>query len=553
MRRLIHAAACAALGAAAACAQSGSSKASLVIYGTIWTGDSAKPEAHALAARGDSIIAVGDSAAVAPLVGPTTKVLSAGAGLVVPGFADGHTHFSDGGFQLGYVQLQDTRTPAEFIQRIKAYAATLKPGQWILGGNWDHERWPGAPLPTRQWIDSVTPDNPVFVDRYDGHSALANSRALALARLSRTTPDVAGGTIVRDAAGVPTGVLKDNARSAVDAIIPEPDATEVDSAVARAMRFANSHGVVATSAVSAPWSEIAATHRLRAAGEQTVRIAFYPLLRDWHRIADTLKANGPGDDWIRVAGAKAFVDGSLGSGTAYLFHPYLDAPNTSGLLVTPEDSLRHWIGGADSAGLQIAVHAIGDRANALILDIYDSVAKAHGTRDRRFRIEHAQHLRQQDIPRFAAIGVVASMQPYHLFDDGDWAWKRVGPDVIAGTYAFRSLLDHGAHLQFGSDWTVAPLEPLLGIWSAVTRETRDGKNPNGWVPAQKITVDEALRAYTSGNAYGVFAEHERGTITPGKLADIVILDRDIRHVPADSIRTTVVRTTIVGGKVVFQH
>jgi len=197
------------------------------------------------------------------------------------------------------------------------------------------------------------------------------------------------------------------------------------------------------------------------------------------------------------------------------------------------------------------VHAIGDRANALLLDIYDSVAKAHGPRDRRFRIEHAQHLRQQDVPRFAALGVIASMQPYHAADDGRWAWKRIRPQQIAGTYAFRSLLDTHAHLQFGSDWTVAPLDPLLGIWAAVTRETLDGKHPDGWIPEQKISVVEALRAYTAGNAYGVFADHRRGTLAQGMLADLVILDRDIRTIPADSIRTTKVRATVVGGTVVF--
>jgi hypothetical protein len=525
--------------------------ADLVVYGTIWTGVANAPDAHAVAVRGDSIVAMGDSGAIAPWVGPHTRVIQAGNGLVVPGFSDGHAHFSDGGAQLKYVDLRDAATPAEFTRRIKVYVAGLPHGAWVLGGTWDHERWPGSPLPTRQWIDSVTPDNPVFVQRLDGHMGLANARALALAHLTRESADVPGGTIVRDARGEPTGVLKDNAMDRVFAVIPPPTAAAADSAVLAAMRFANSQGIVAVSAVSSSWSEVAAFERARARGTQTVRVSLYPALADWRRVADRVKAQGPGDDWIRVAGVKGFVDGSLGSTTALFFEPYLDAPKSSGLLVTPEDSLRRWITAADSAGLQVAVHAIGDRANALLLDIYDAVTKAHGPRDRRFRIEHAQHLRTEDIPRFAPSGVIASMQPYHAADDGRWAATRIRPAQLAGTYAFRSLLDSHAHVQFGSDWTVAPLDPIVGIWSAVTRETLDGKNPGGWLPEQKISVVEALHAYTAENAYGVFAEQRRGTLAAGKLADLVVLDHDLRAIAPDSIRNTRVRFTVVGGKVVF--
>jgi hypothetical protein len=270
-------------------------------------------------------------------------------------------------------------------------------------------------------------------------------------------------------------------------------------------------------------------------------------------MADSVKAHGPGDDWIRTAGVKGFVDGSLGSTTALMFEPYRDAPKTRGLFVTPEDSLRKWIGAADSAGLQVAVHAIGDRANALLLDIYDSVAKLHGQRDRRFRIEHAQHLRPQDLARFAVLGVIPSMQPYHEADDGRWAAKRIGPELIKGTYAFRSLLESGARLAFGSDWTVAPLDPLLGIQAAVTRQTLDGRNPNGWVPEQKISLEEALRCYTVNNAYAVFAEARRGALKPGYLADVVILDRDLRRIPPATVGQAKVLATIVGGKVVYKR
>ncbi|MFL5473194.1 MAG: amidohydrolase [Gemmatimonadales bacterium] len=524
--------------------------ANLVIYGRVWTGDSARPWAQAVAVSGEKIVAVGDSSSIAAQVGPDTRVIRNGA-MVVPGFIDGHTHFIYGGFQLIQVDLRDADSPEEFVRRIKNYAAKAKPGEWILGGNWDHERWAGTPLPDRSWIDSVTPKNPVFVDRLDGHMTLANSQVLKLAHIDRSTKEVAGGTIVRRPDGEPTGVVKDAAQNLVYAVQPTPSPQQSDAAIERAMRWAASHGVTGVADVSVPWFEVDALQRAHAAGRMITRVAVYVPFQDWRRMAEMVKANGVGDDWLRVAGVKGYVDGSLGSTTALFYEPYNDAPQTSGLLVNPEDSLRSWIGSADSAGLQVAVHAIGDRANGLLLDIYDSVGRAHGPRDRRFRIEHAQHLRRQDIGRIARLGVIASMQPYHAVDDGRWAEKRIGPERIKTTYAFRSLIDAGARLAFGSDWTVAPLDPLLGIYAAVTRRTWDGKNPGGWVPEQKITVEEALRAYTAGNAYGVFAEQKRGKLKPGYLADVVILDNDLTKVRPESLDQVRVQQTIVGGKVVY--
>ncbi|HET9605194.1 MAG TPA: amidohydrolase [Gemmatimonadales bacterium] len=526
--------------------------ADLVVYGRVWTGDTAAPWAGGVAVLGDTIAAVGDSATLAAWVGASTRVIDNGRAMVTPGLMDGHAHFSSGGFQLASVDLRDAATPAEFIQRLKTYAKTLKPGEWITGGDWDHERWTGAPLPRRDWIDSVTPDNPVFVNRLDGHMGLANSLALKAARVSAATPDEAGGTIVRDADRTPTGILKDGAQDAVYAAMPDPTPEQMDSALARATNWAASKGVTAVSAVSAPWAEVASARRLRKAGLLKTRISFYPALGGWHRVADSLKANGPGDDWIRVAGVKGFVDGSLGSGTALFFEPYADDPSTFGLLVTPEDSLRAWIGAADSAGLQVVVHAIGERANALILDIYDSVIAAHGQRDRRFRVEHAQHLRPQDVPRFGKLGVIASMQPYHAADDGRWAEKRLGPERVKHSYVFRSLLDRGARLAFGSDWSVAPLDPMLGIAAAVTRQTLDGKNPGGWLPEEKISVDEALHGYSTGDAYAMFAERSIGMLKPGYKADLLLLDRDLTTIRPDELWKARVRTTVVGGKVVYK-
>jgi len=531
--------------------QTSHSAADLVVYGRIWTGDFTRPWAQAVAVTGDEIAAVGDSTQIASAVGPRTRVLSNGKAMVTPGFMDGHVHFLSGGFQLAWVNLRDADSPAEFIRRLKRYAASQKPGEWILGGDWDHERWPGSPLPDRSWIDSVTPRNPVFVSRLDGHMALANTAALKLAGLSRASSDIPGGAIVRRRDGDPTGVLKDEAQNPVFAVVPTPSASQCDSALARGLAWAASHGVTAVADVSVPWYEVATLKRAHARHALTTRFSVFVPLGYWRQLADTVRANGSGDDWLRVAGVKGYVDGSLGSTTALFYEPYNDAPATKGLLVTPEDSLRARIGAADSAGLQVAVHAIGERANGLLLDIYDSVARAHGPRDRRFRIEHAQHLRRQDIGRLARSGVIASMQPYHAIDDGRWAEKRIGPERIKTTYAFRSLLDAGAHLAFGSDWTVAPLDPVLGIYAAVTRRTLDGKHPNGWVPEQKITVEEALRAYSTGNAYGVFAEKTRGKLAPGYQADLVLLDQDLTAIPPEQIERVKVRNTIVGGRVVF--
>ncbi|HWA41201.1 MAG TPA: amidohydrolase [Gemmatimonadales bacterium] len=539
-----------ALLAAAAC--SPAPKASIVIYGKVWTGDSARPAATAVAIAGDTIVAVGDSAAVAPWVDGRTEVVRT-AGLVTPGFADGHTHFIDGGFQLGQIDLRDARTPDEFIRRIAAYARTQPKGAWILGGDWDHEWWPGGPLPTRSMIDSVTPDNPVFITRLDGHMALANTAAITAAKLAPDVATPAGGVIVRDAQGAMTGIFKDNAQDLIYPAIPARTPEQNDSALARALRYVATLGVTSVAHVSAGWGDYEAYRRADARGAMTARVTVYPPLGWWHAVADTVRANGNASPWVRMYGVKGYVDGSLGSTTALLYGTYLDDRHSHGQQVTSTADLRSWITSADSAGLQVVVHAIGDSANGLLLSIYDSVAKLHGPRDRRFRIEHAQHLNDAEIAAIARQHVIASMQPYHLIDDGRWAWKRLDAPRLRGTYAFRALLDSGAVLAFGSDWTVATIDPLWGIYAAVTRRTLDDKNPGGWIPAQKISVEEALRAYTAGNAYGVFREHDLGVLAPGRLADVAVIDRDLFTMPAESLATARVAMTIAGGKVVFRR
>ena len=529
------------------------SKADIVIQGgPVWTGlSTGRGQPGAVAIAAGKILAVGDSAQIARYVGSKTEVLRANGGLIMPGFADGHTHFVDGGFQLASVNLRDAASPQEFVRRLKEYAAHLKPGEWILGGDWDHTLWRGAPLPTHEWIDSVTPNNPVFISRLDGHMALANAAAMRAAKVTSATRAPVGGEIPRDARGEPIGIFKDNAEGLIDAVIPAPSGDQEDSAVARALAHAASLGVTATANMSASWANLAAYKRMERAGRMTARVILYVPIDQWHAVADSVR-NGAGDDWVRIGGLKGYMDGSAGSRTAYFFEPFSDSAGYYGLMRQPESEMRAWVGAADSAGLQIAVHAIGDRANAIILAIYDSVTHAHGPRDRRFRVEHAQHLRPQEVPLFGPRRVVASMQPYHVIDDGRWVEQRIGPQRIKTTYAFRTLLDTEAPLAFGSDWTVAPLDPMLGVYAAVTRRTLDGKNPGGWVPEQKISVGEALRAYTYGNAWATFNEQKWGTLAPGRFADIVVLDRDPFVVPAESLGTIKPRFTVAGGKVVYR-
>ena len=522
----------------------------VVVNARVWTGTSRRPWADAVAVRGDRLVAVGSSAEARKLAGRDARVIDAAGQLLVPGFVDAHVHFLDGGARLAAVQLRDAATPAEFTARLKAFAATVPSGTWIDGGDWDHERWGGA-LPTRAWIDSVTPDNPVWVNRLDGHMALANSAALRAAGIGRDTRDVEGGTIVRDAAGEPTGVLKDNAMALVDRVVPPPSDAQRDRALDAAMRHVAERGVTSVHHMGT-WDDLAVFDRAHRAGRLATRIHAAVPLATWERLRDTVAARGRGDDWLRIGGLKAFVDGSLGSHTAAMLEPFTDAPQDRGLFVTPLDSLYAWTAGADAAGLQVIVHAIGDAAIRAQLDIFERVAREHGPRDRRFRIEHAQHVHPADVARFGRLGVIASMQPYHAIDDGRWAERVIGPVRAQGTYAFRSLIDSGTTVAFGSDWFVAPPTPLEGIYAAVTRRTLDGAHPDGWVPSQKITVEDALRAYTDAGAFAGFDEAERGTLERGKLADFVLIDRDLTRVGPDALRDARVVLTVVGGRIRYE-
>ncbi len=544
----------------------------VALHGKIWTGEPfASPGqrptrgtfVEAVAMVDGRILAAGSNQQIRAYVGRSTQVLDLQGRLAVPGFIDDHVHFISGGLQLLEVDLKDARDESEFTRRIAEKAKTLPPGRWIQGGNWDEEAWPSAKLPTRWLIDPATPQNPVFIDRYDGHAALANSVALKLAGVTKETQASPGGFIVRDPkSGEPTGVLKDAAESLVARVIPRPTEAQMEEALKAGLAEARRIGVTSVQNISVGsdspngsfTGEIHLLRRAELEGWLTCRFYEITPIAQWQRLADDGVSHGMGSAFLKLGAVKAFADGSLGSRTAWMFRPFSDDSSNKGLpmpLMDPPCKMEATARRADEAQIQLAIHAIGDRANAEILDIYARLGGDHPAAHR-FRIEHAQHVRPEDFARFAKRGVIASMQPYHAIDDGRWAEKRLGHERARSSYAWRSMLDAGAPLAFGTDWPVAPLDPLLGIYAAVTRATLDGKHPDGWFPEERLTVEEALRAYTQGSAYAAFEEKEKGTISPGKLADLVVISDDVFTIPPEKIKDARVVLTIVGGKVVYQ-
>jgi predicted amidohydrolase YtcJ len=526
----------------------------IVTNAAVYTVDKQQPKAQAVAVIGDRIAAVGSSADINLWRGPQTKIIDGGGKLLLPGFNDAHVHFIQGGAQLEQVQLTDVTTPEEFAKRVAVQVKKTPKGEWILGGRWDETKWAKQELPTKALVDPVSSDIPIFVERYDGHEALANSLAMKLAGVDAKTPDAPGGVIVRDADGNPTGIFKDAAMPLIYKAIP-PMAQEQRLRAARAaMKHAVSVGVTSVQHMNPEFADVAAYSELAEKGELTTRIYAAPMETDWRDQAKVGIRRAWGSSYLRLGAVKGYADGSLGSRTAYMFEPFNDDPGNRGLLsdeMHPPSAMRDRLMQADAAGLQLRVHAIGDRGISMILDIFSDIEKEHGYHDQRFAVEHAQHMAQKDFERFAKLHVIASMQPYHAIDDGRWAEGRLGHDRARYSYAWHSFLDHGVALAFGTDWPVAPLDPILGLYAAVTRATLDGKNPGGWIPEEKITLPEAIEAYTMGAAFAEFQEREKGSITPGKLADMVILNDNIFDLKPEAIRNVKVKTTILGGKVVY--
>jgi predicted amidohydrolase YtcJ len=531
----------------------------VLLNAKIWTVNRAQPEAEVLAVGRDRILAIGTKGEVRSLIGPRTQVLDLKGKRVVPGFYDSHVHMLGSGMRLAQVALKDAKDEAEFGKRLREFDRRLPRERWLLGGEWDHDRTFTGRLPTAELLDKYVAQRPVFLRRYDGHMGIVNTRALQLAGITAQTPDPPGGVIYRKpGTKEPTGLLRDNAMSLVERLVPPTAESEMIDAVHAALDEARRVGVTSVQDMDGSGSAsrrklLRLYQQLAKSGKLTVRIDLRWPLAAWNELAALGIEAGFGDDWVRIGGLKGFVDGSLGSSTAKMFEPFVNEPNSTGVYVTPLSRLREYIEQADRAGLSVAVHAIGDRANAELLDIFAEVTKRNGPRDRRFRIEHAQHLRPQDYARFKDLNVIASMQPYHIIDDGRWAEGRIGARRCASSYACRSLLDAGTRVAFGSDWSVAPLSPILGIDAAVNRRTLDGKNPDGWFPEQKISVAQAIEGYTITSAYAGFQEKDRGSLEPGKLADLVVLSRDIlAETERDRIAETEVVLTMVGGKVVYE-
>lgn len=539
--------------------------------GNFFTGDLAHPHANGVAILNGNVAAIADSdSALKSWIGPKTRVIDLHGQFAMPGFNDAHVHLAAGGYAKLEVNLEGARSLAEFQRRIRDRLNDYKPGEWITGSGWDHTLWPEKKFPTRQDLDTLSTSHPMVFVRIDGHVAVANSRALEVAGITRSTPDPPGGRIVRDPqTGEPTGMLEeDSGMSPVLAKVPpytpERRLRALDLAIAEAARFGVT-SVQDNSVQDAPdnsnggWDVFRAYQQLLRAGKLDIRITeWLPFNASLERLEKMRTAGGgssaehPGDPWLKTGALKNFMDGSLGSRTAALLAPYTDDPSNSGILRVDPKQLADLSIERDRAGFQLAFHAIGDRANRVALDTFAAVLAANGRRDRRDRVEHAQIVASDDLSHFAALGVVASMQPSHVLDDQRWAAARVGSQRLRGAYAWHSLLAEGTHLAFGTDYPVESINPLRGIYECVTRELPEGGPQGGWEPQEKLTMDECLSAYTTGSAYAQFEEGRKGKLVPGMLADIAVFSADIRHIPPRELLSTPVSMTITGGRIVYQ-
>jgi predicted amidohydrolase YtcJ len=535
-------------------------KADLVILnGKVLTIDSENPSVEAIAIKGETIIAVGSTKKIAEMIeNGVTDVIDAHGRLVIPGFNDAHVHF--GPLDPDFIELRYTTDPSVITEKVKAQVAKSKPGELIHGGHWVHELFPDKNWPSKDLIDRVSPDNPVLLERADGHSVLVNSYVIKKSGITRNTPDPFGGEIQKDpVTREPTGILKDAAMDliktgAVKTIrSAEEEKEKTWQGYLLAMKEAREYGV--TSLQNAGWGDFEAYEKLEKEGELTSRIDIAaPLTGDTTKLKEYLELAKKYPDegsWIRFGFLKAFADGSIGSSTALMFEPYSDNPGTSGLAMWPYEELEKMVLIADKMGFQIGIHAIGDKANNWILNAFEKTIEVNGRRDSRHRCEHTQTLQLSDIPRFAQLGVIPSMQPTHCISDKLFCEQRVGYERCKGAYAWRSLINAGSMLAFGTDYQVEPLNPMEGLYAAVTRKDRLGGEGEGWFPEQKLSMEEAIKYYTLGSAYAQFMNDRKGMIKPGYLADIVIVDKDLLTIPESEIMKTKVDYTIVGGKVVY--
>ena len=531
-----------------------------------YTVDAKRPWAKALAIRGEEIIAVGDSdGELKRLIGATTRVVDLHGQFAMPGFNDAHTHIASAGYAKLQPDFEGTRSLAEFQQRIRDRLKDFKPGEWMTGRGWDHTLWPGQKFPSRYDLDAVSTGHPMIFGRVDGHVAVANSQALAIAGITRETADPPGAHIERDPkTGEPTGMLEeDAAMQLVFSHVPPYAADQRGRAIKMALDEASRFGVTSVQDNSVQsesltenfgWQNFLVYRQMRDEGKLNVRVSeWLPFGLPVAALERMRKDGGTADPWVKTGALKSFMDGSLGSRTAAMLAPYTDDPSSMGILRVDPARLKQMAIERDRAGFQVAFHAIGDRANQVALDTFAAVAAANGPRDRRDRVEHAQVVAPTDFARFASLGVVASMQPSHLLDDERWAMNRIGPERAKRAYAWRTMLNDGVHLAFGTDYPVESINPLRGIYACVTRELPGGSPPGGWEPQEKLNMDECLRAYTVGSAYAEFEEPRKGMIAAGQLADIVVFPEDITQLPPSKLLTMPVSMTIAGGRIVYER
>ncbi len=529
----------------------------ILLHGNIYTGDPAKPRAEAVAVSGEAIFAVGSNAEIEALKESGTQVIDLAGRFVMPGFNDAHVHLASGGRAQLEVNLEGARTIEEVQQRIRARLAEVKPGEWIVGRGWDHTLWPDKKFPNRRQLDAVSKDHPMIFTHISGHVAVANSKALELAGITRQTPNPSGGEIEHDASGEPTGMLKEGAAMAlVHSRVPPLTRAQhrrgIELALAEAARF----GVTSIQDDSVrgdgAWENFLVYKELLREGKLTLRITeWLPFAETLLRLEELRKEGGTTDSWLRTGALKMVTDGALGSRTAAMLAPYSDDPSTSGILTIDPEKLKQMAIERDRAGFQLNFHAIGDRANRISLDAFAAVRAANGPRDRRDRIEHAQVVAPEDFARFAELGVIASMQPSHETTDMRWAEQRLGPERAKGAYAWATMLKHGVHLAFGTDYPVETINPMRGLHACVTRELPEGGPAGGWEPQEKISLDECIRDYTVGSAYGEFQETRKGHIAPGMFADMIVLSADFIKLASREILRTEVLQTYVGGRLVY--
>lgn len=532
--------------------QTGGAADLALINGAIYTGDAAKPRVEALASRGESIVATGTTNEIQKLIGAKTTVIDLHGGFAMPGFNDAHLHLGSAAQGKLSVNLDGARSIEEFQRRVRARVATSKPGDWITGRGWDHTLWTPAKFPTREDLDAVSKDHPMLFTHISGHVSVANSKALELAGITAATPNPPGGEIEHDAQGQPDGMLKEGpAASLVGRVIPPITEAQRVHGIELAMAEIARNGVTSIQDNSS-WDDFLAYRSLKQEGKLTARVTeWLPFDAPLDRLEERRRDGGTTDPWLKTGALKGFMDGALGTGTAALLAPYADDPKWTGILEVHPGDLNQMSIERDKAGFQIAFHAIGDRGNRVALDAFAAVVAANGARDRRDRIEHAQIVAPEDFARFASLHVIASMQPSHQTTDMRWAEKRLGPERIKGAYAWRTMLNDGVKLAFGTDWPVEIINPMRGLHACVSRQLPDGTPPGGWQPQEKISMDECIAAYTTGAAYAEFEEGKKGQLVPGQYADFILLSEDVTKIPPGEILKTNVLKTVVGGRLVY--